>query len=107
MQPLVLVLINFNSKIGRDRCGEFVGPFGLGEINERGERLNIFCNENNLVAMELMEERRKSRNNPGEYRQIDKKIRKEIRTAKEDWLKNQCQEIKTLGKKHDHFNLPI
>jgi hypothetical protein len=41
---------DFNAKLGANRIGNIVGPHGLGEINERGERLAEWCAENNYTA---------------------------------------------------------
>lgn len=41
---------DFSAKNGQGRCEEVVGPFGLGERNERGERLCIFSIEQQLAV---------------------------------------------------------
>lgn len=53
-KEVLIIMGDFNSKIGRGICGNFVGPFDLGGGNERGERLNIFCNKNKLVVITLV-----------------------------------------------------
>lgn len=40
---------DFNVKVGKERIGNIVGPFGIGEINECGEQLVDWCFENNLI----------------------------------------------------------
>ena len=50
-QDIVIVMGDFNAKIGRGREGEVVGPFGLGERNSRGDRLSEWCAENEQVIM--------------------------------------------------------
>ena len=42
---------DFNSKVGSERSGTIVGPFGIGEKNERGDRLIEWCKEQNLTIM--------------------------------------------------------
>ena len=41
---------NWNAKLGSEEQGKSVGPFGLGERNERGDRLADWCVENRLVV---------------------------------------------------------
>ena len=47
---VVLIMGDFNSKIGNDPNGytDIMGKFGLGEQNERGERLLEFCQHNQM-----------------------------------------------------------
>jgi hypothetical protein len=49
--------------------------------------------------LEMMKERKKSKNTP-RYDRIDKAIRIECREAKEEWLKERCNEIEELEKSH-------
>ena len=42
---------DFNSKVGKEREASTVGPFGLGEKNERGERLIEWCKEQKMAIM--------------------------------------------------------
>jgi len=55
-QDLILVIGDFNVKVGRDRSNwkGVLGKFGYGEENERGERLMNFCLSNNLMVMNTM-----------------------------------------------------
>ncbi|GFN77269.1 craniofacial development protein 2-like protein [Plakobranchus ocellatus] len=41
---------DFNAKVGEDRIGNTAGPYGLGKINERGERLVEWCQTHDLVV---------------------------------------------------------
>ena len=45
-----IIMGDFNAKLGASRIGNIVGPHGLGEINERGERLAEWCEENNYTV---------------------------------------------------------
>ena len=47
---IVIVMGDFNAKIGKRKQGEVVGPHGLGERNERGERLIEFCISHSLMV---------------------------------------------------------
>ena len=42
---------NLNTKVGNVKDSKIIGNYGLGEQNERGQRLIEFCNENNMVIM--------------------------------------------------------
>lgn len=54
--------------------------------------------------LELMEERRKVKNKENEYRTINNIIKKKIREAKEQEVKEKRIEIEALQNKHDSFN---
>ena len=41
---------DFNSKVGEERIDNIIGPYGLGEINERGEKLVDWCKQQELVV---------------------------------------------------------
>lgn len=49
--------------------------------------------------LDLMEERRKLKNNEEKYRELQKQIKHKIRLTREDWIKRQCQKIEALEKK--------
>lgn len=42
---------DMNAKVGNGPTGTVAGPFGLGEQNDRGERLTQFCQEQQLIIM--------------------------------------------------------
>ena len=48
---ILIIMGDMNAKIGAGRRGDLVGPFGLGETNERGNRLFHFCETNNMAVM--------------------------------------------------------
>jgi hypothetical protein len=55
--------------------------------------------------LQMMEVRRILKNDPEKYKESQKCLKREIRKAKEIWMKNQCVEIKNLERKHDRYNL--
>uniref|UniRef100_A0A8D8YBA7 Craniofacial development protein 2 n=3 Tax=Cacopsylla melanoneura TaxID=428564 RepID=A0A8D8YBA7_9HEMI len=46
-----IILGDFNAKIGKGRSGNHVGPHGLGERNDNGDKLCTFAGENDLIIM--------------------------------------------------------
>ena len=48
-KDMTVIMGDFNAKIGSGRSGDMIGPFGLGERNERGDRLCSFAIEEQLV----------------------------------------------------------
>ncbi|XP_047985756.1 craniofacial development protein 2-like [Leguminivora glycinivorella] len=48
-QDMIIILGDMNAKIGRGAVGKTVGDYGLGERNERGDRLLQFCVEKDLI----------------------------------------------------------
>lgn len=54
--------------------------------------------------LQMMEERRNHKNkNSQRYREMDEKIQREVRRAKEQWVKEKCEEIEMLERKNDYF----
>jgi len=49
--------------------------------------------------LQMMEVRRIVKNDPDKYKESQKCIKREIRKAKEIWMKNQCAEIEKLERK--------
>lgn len=47
---ILIIMGDFNAKVGNGKQEDIVGGFGLGKQNERGERLFQFCHENNLIV---------------------------------------------------------
>lgn len=48
---LLIIMGDFNARIGKGKDGHHVGPYGLGERNDRGETLNMFVAEHNLIVL--------------------------------------------------------
>ncbi|XP_076322041.1 uncharacterized protein LOC143231381 [Tachypleus tridentatus] len=50
-QDIKIIMGNFNAKVGKNKIDKTVGPFGIGELNERGERLFDWCKEHDIAVM--------------------------------------------------------
>ena len=50
-QDIRLIMGDFNSKVGKGKNDTTIGTFGIGERNERGERLAEWCKEQKLAVM--------------------------------------------------------
>lgn len=48
-KEITMILGDLNAKIGKGQSGKNVGKYGLGERNERGDRLMQFCQDQNLI----------------------------------------------------------
>ncbi|XP_030745457.1 uncharacterized protein LOC115874434 [Sitophilus oryzae] len=48
-KDVTLLLGDMNVKIGQGSCGKLIGRYGLGERNERGDRLLQYCQENSMI----------------------------------------------------------
>jgi len=49
-KEVVIIMGNFNSKIGKGKHEDIVGNYGLGERNERGERLLEWAQANDIIG---------------------------------------------------------
>ena len=52
-QEIKIIIGDFNAKVGNERIYKIAGSFGLGEINEQGEKLVESCKEHNFVVMNI------------------------------------------------------
>uniref|UniRef100_A0A8D8SXR8 Craniofacial development protein 2 n=1 Tax=Cacopsylla melanoneura TaxID=428564 RepID=A0A8D8SXR8_9HEMI len=50
-KEVLIVMGDFNAKVGQGRTGNHIGPHGLGERNKQGDKLSSFAGENDLVIM--------------------------------------------------------
>ena len=50
---LLIVMGDLNAKVGGERVDDIVGPHGLGEKNERGERWIEWCCAHNLIIANI------------------------------------------------------
>ncbi|KMQ95932.1 endonuclease-reverse transcriptase [Lasius niger] len=56
--------------------------------------------------LQMMDQRRSLKNKDKEkYEELDRKIKKEVKAAKKEWMKGKCKEIEELQDKHDHTNV--
>uniref|UniRef100_A0A8D9DVR2 Craniofacial development protein 2 n=1 Tax=Cacopsylla melanoneura TaxID=428564 RepID=A0A8D9DVR2_9HEMI len=60
-QDVTIVMGDLNAKIGAGQNDEWVGRYGLGERNERGDRLYEFCQENSMVITNTLFQHHKRR----------------------------------------------
>lgn len=93
-QEIVIIMGDFNAKVGSKQVEDIVGPHGLGEQNERGEKLVEWAQTNDLVITNTMFtqpiRRRWTWKQPGEdgaknqvdYILINKRFRNSILFAK-------------------------
>ncbi|XP_071637558.1 craniofacial development protein 2-like [Temnothorax longispinosus] len=85
-------------KIKTTITGIQVQDIGFPEVGRRKEWMTT-------EILELMTERRVQKPNPRLYKEINKKIRRKCREAKEQWMSEKCKEIEVLLEKHDAFNV--
>ena len=91
----VVVMGDFNGKVGDSKEDDTVGPFGLGERNDNGERVVEFCKRHNLFATNTWFQQKRSAQwtwkSPGEvdsvknqidYVLVDKRFRNGIQNSK-------------------------
>ena len=84
---------DFNSKVGKEREENLVGPYGLGERNENGDLMVDFCKEFGLVVTNTWNEQREEERhtwispdgrtrNQIDYILIDKRYRNSVTSSK-------------------------
>ena len=57
----MVIMGDMNAVVGEGRDGQEIGKFGLGQRNERGERLVEFCKRNRMVITNTWFEQEKRR----------------------------------------------
>ena len=60
-QELTFVMGDFNAKVGCGKSGSIVGPHGLGDRNERGDRIIQWCEENKYIITNTWYKKHKRR----------------------------------------------
>lgn len=50
LQDIIYVMEDLNATVGNERIGNPVGPFGLGDKNERGNNLISWCQSHDLIV---------------------------------------------------------
>ena len=59
-KDVLLIIGDWNAKVGSQEIPRITGKFGLGVQNEAGQRLTEFCHENALVIANTLFEQHKS-----------------------------------------------
>ena len=62
-KDVLLIIGDWNAKVGSQKTTEVTGKFGLGIRNEAGQRLIEFCQENTLVIAKTLFQQHKRRLN--------------------------------------------
>ena len=89
----LMVMGDFNGKVGKNKEEDIVGPYGLGERNENGQLLVEFCKRHNLFVTNTWFQQRTSAQytwtspdgnikNQIDYVLIDKRYRNEVKNSK-------------------------
>ncbi|GFO29452.1 craniofacial development protein 2-like protein [Plakobranchus ocellatus] len=92
-QGIILVMRDFNAKVGDKRVGDVVEPSGIGNVNERGSRLTEWCQVNDFTISNTWYQNHPRRQwtwkSPGDrsrnkidYILIQKRFRNAIKTSK-------------------------
>ncbi|GFO06922.1 craniofacial development protein 2-like protein [Plakobranchus ocellatus] len=89
----IIVMGDFNAKVGHERLEDVVGPSGIGTVNERGSRLIEWCQVNNFTITNTWYQNHPRRQwtwkSPGDrnrnkidYILIQKRFRNAVKTSK-------------------------
>ena len=57
----VIVMGDFNARVGEGSDGKVIGKYGLGKRNDRGQMLSDFCKKNQLVVTNTLFQQEKRR----------------------------------------------
>ena len=60
-KDVLFIIGDWNAKVGRQETPGITGKFGLGILNEAGQRLTEFCQENALVIANTLFQQHKRR----------------------------------------------
>ncbi|GFO12658.1 craniofacial development protein 2-like protein [Plakobranchus ocellatus] len=84
---IIIVMGDFNAKVGDERVEDVVGPSGIGTVNDRGSRLIEWCQVNDFTITNT--KRQRTWKSPGDrsrnkidYILIQKRFRNTIKTSK-------------------------
>ncbi|XP_069363460.1 uncharacterized protein [Maniola hyperantus] len=109
-----IIMGDFNAKVGEAPVHNIIGQYGLGERNDRGERLIEFCAEHTLTErnrrkhwitdeiIDLFNKRKESKHNISKYKEVNDVLQKKIKEAKEADLILRCNHIEYLAATHQH-----
>ena len=60
-KDVLFIIGDWDAKVGSQETHEVTGKFGLGVLNEAGQRLTEFCQENALVTANILFQQHKRR----------------------------------------------
>ena len=72
---ILLIIGDWNAKVGSQETPGVTGKFGLGVQNKAGQRLIEFCQENALVITTLSSNNTNEDSTHGHYQMINTKVR--------------------------------
>ena len=92
-QDIVLIIGDFNAKVGDKKVDDIVGPCGIGKLNDRGNKLIEWCKTNEFTITNTWYQNHARRQwawkspdgkneNKIDYILIQKRFRNAIKTAK-------------------------
>ena len=92
-QDIKVIMGDFNAKVGDERVEDIVGPWGLGKLNERGNKLIEWCQMNNFTITNTWFQNHPRRQwtwkSPGDRTRnkidfilIEKRFRNSVKTSK-------------------------
>ena len=83
-RDILLIIGNWNAKVGSQETARVTGKFGLGIQNEAGQRLIKFCQENTLVIETPSSNNTREDSTHGHHQMVNTKIRLIIFFAAKD-----------------------
>ena len=83
-KDVLLIIGDWNAKVGSQETPGVTGKFGLGISNEAGQRLIEFCQENALVIANTLFQKHKKGSTHGHHQMVNYEIRLIIFFAAKD-----------------------
>ena len=83
-KDVLFIIGDWNAKVGSQETPGVTGKFGLGILNEAGQRLIEFCQENALVIANTLFQQTREDSTHGHYQMVNTKIRLIIFSAAKD-----------------------